>query len=67
MYGRGEGGQSMSGWQVEAEIGDVVISAIGDKIIMIVALLFCVCGVARACLLLLLFYDVLCVVGCFLG
>jgi len=56
----------MSGWQVEAEIGDVVISAIGNKIIMIVALLFCVC-VARACLLLLLFYDVLCVVGCFLG
>lgn len=57
----------MSGWQVEAEIGDVVISAIGNKIIMIVALLFCVC-VARACLLLvLLFSDVLCVVGCFLG
>ena len=53
MYGRGEGGQSMSGWQVEAEIGDVVISAIGNKIIMIVALLFCVC-VARACSLLVL-------------
>ena len=73
---KGRGGTIVE--RVASGGGDVVISAIGNKIIMMIValLLFCVC-VARACLLLctiyctMLFYDdVLCgcvFVGCFLG